>query len=161
VKTAIGIGAILGLALFFGDGMLTPAITVLSAVEGLGVQNAAFQHLIMPLAIAILVLLFVVQKNGTARIRVLFGPVMLLWVGVLSVLGVLSIMHDPKILLAVSPYYAFALVQHAPWTAFVALGSVVLAVTGCEALYADMGHFGKQPIRYAWIFVALPALFMN
>ncbi|HEX4534335.1 MAG TPA: KUP/HAK/KT family potassium transporter, partial [Rhizomicrobium sp.] len=161
VKTTIGIAAILGLALFYGDGMLTPAITVLSAVEGLTVQSHEFEPLVMPLAIIILVLLFAIQSRGTAKIGRLFGPIMLLWFGVLSVLGVISIMQAPQILLAVNPYYAFVLIGRAPWTAFVALGSVVLAVTGCEALYADMGHFGKRPIRLAWLVIALPALLMD
>ena len=161
LKTVIGIAAILGLALFFGDGMLTPAITVLSAVEGLGVTSKEFQPLILPVAILILVLLFAFQSRGSAKIGRLFGPVMLVWFFTLSVLGVLSIIQSPQILLAVNPWYAAMLVAREPWIAFVALGSVVLAVTGCEALYADMGHFGKTPIRLAWLCVALPALLMN
>ncbi len=161
LKTTIGIAAILGLALFFGDGMLTPAITVLSAVEGLGVASKGFQHLIMPIAILILVLLFAFQSRGTAKIGRLFGPIMLIWFLTLAALGVLSIIKAPEILLAVNPYYAGVLITRDPWVAFVALGSVVLAVTGCEALYADMGHFGKTPIRLAWLCVGLPALLMN
>jgi KUP system potassium uptake protein len=161
IKTTIGIGAVVGLALFFGDGMLTPAITVLSAVEGLSAQGHAVQHLVVPLALAILIGLFAMQSRGTAHIGRLFGPVMLLWFAILSVLGLLSIMKAPQILAAVNPWYGISLFAREPWTAFVALGSVVLAVTGCEALYADMGHFGRNPIRYAWFFIVLPSLLLN
>ncbi len=161
VKSTISVGAILGLALFYGDGMLTPAITVLSAVEGLEVESKAFAPLIVPLTLAILITLFAFQSRGTAKIGRLFGPVMLLWFLVLAVLGALSIVKNPAILTAVNPYYAVLLFADAPWIAFVSLGAVVLAVTGCEALYADMGHFGKKPIQYAWYFIALPALLLN
>ncbi len=161
VKTLIGFGAILGLALFFGDGMLTPAISVLSAVEGLSVVSHTFEPLILPLTLVILIGLFVMQSRGTARIGRLFGPVMLVWFSVLTILGVSWIIRAPIILTALNPWYGLALFAREPWTAFVALGSVVLAVTGCEALYADMGHFGKSPIRSAWFFVALPALVLN
>ena len=161
VKMLIGFGAILGLALFYGDGMLTPAISVLSAVEGLSVVSHTFEPLVIPLTLVILIGLFVMQSRGTARIGRLFGPVMVVWFFVLSVLGISWIIRAPIILTALNPWYALALFAHEPWTAFVALGSVVLAVTGCEALYADMGHFGKLPIRRAWFFVALPALVLN
>ena len=161
IKTLIGIGAIIGLALFYGDGMLTPAITVLSAVEGLSVEGHAVQHLIVPLTLVILVGLFVMQSRGTEHIGRLFGPVMVLWFAVLAVFGFTSILRAPQILAAVNPWYAFNLVRFEPWTAFVSLGSVVLAVTGCEALYADMGHFGRNPIRYAWFFIVLPALLLD
>ncbi|HEX4294282.1 MAG TPA: potassium transporter Kup [Rhizomicrobium sp.] len=161
VKTMIGIGAIIGLALFYGDGMLTPAITVLSAVEGLSVEGHAVQHLIVPLTLVILVGLFVMQSRGTEHIGRLFGPVMVLWFAVLAVFGFTSILRAPQILAAVNPWYAFNLVRFEPWTAFVSLGSVVLAVTGCEALYADMGHFGRNPIRYAWFFIVLPSLLLD
>ena len=161
VKTMIGIGAIIGLALFYGDGMLTPAITVLSAVEGLSVEGHAVQHLIVPLTLVILVGLFVMQSRGTEHIGRLFGPVMVVWFAVLAVFGFTSILRAPQILAAVNPWYAFNLVRFEPWTAFVSLGSVVLAVTGCEALYADMGHFGRNPIRYAWFFIVLPALLLD
>ncbi|HVV65472.1 MAG TPA: potassium transporter Kup [Rhizomicrobium sp.] len=161
IKTLIGMGAIVGLALFFGDGMLTPAITVLSAVEGLSAQGHAVQHLVVPLTLAILIGLFVMQSRGTARIGKMFGPIMVLWFFVLAALGVYSIVRAPQILAAVNPWYGISLFVHEPWTAFVALGSVVLAVTGCEALYADMGHFGRNPIRYAWFVVVLPALVLN
>jgi KUP system potassium uptake protein len=161
VKMLIGFGAILGLALFYGDGMLTPAISVLSAVEGLTVVSHTFEPLVIPLTLVILIGLFVMQSRGTARIGRLFGPVMVVWFFVLSVLGISWIIRAPIILTALNPWYALSLFAHEPWTAFVALGSVVLAVTGCEALYADMGHFGKLPIRSAWFFVALPALVLN
>jgi KUP system potassium uptake protein len=161
IKTLIGIGAIIGLALFYGDGMLTPAITVLSAVEGLSVEGHAVQHLIVPLTLVILVGLFVMQSRGTEHIGRLFGPVMVLWFAVLAVFGFTSILRAPQILAAVNPWYAFNLVRFEPWTAFVSLGSVVLAVTGCEALYADMGHFGRSPIRYAWFLIVLPSLLLD
>ena len=161
IKTLIGFGAILGLALFYGDGMLTPAISVLSAVEGLTVGSAALEPLVVPLALVILVGLFLLQSRGTARIGRLFGPIMVVWFTVLAVLGVSWIVRAPQILLALNPAYGIDLFLREPWTAFVALGSVVLAVTGCEALYADMGHFGRLPIRAAWFFVALPALVLN
>jgi KUP system potassium uptake protein len=161
IKNTIGIAAILGLALFFGDGMLTPAISVLSAVEGLGIGSQSFEPLIIPLTLGILIGLFLLQSRGTAKIGRLFGPIMVLWFVVLAVLGLRGIAQAPSILLAMNPFYAVALFVKAPWTAFVALGAVVLAVTGCEALYADMGHFGKQPIRHAWLFIVLPALLLN
>jgi KUP system potassium uptake protein len=160
-KSLIGIGAIVGLALFFGDGMLTPAITVLSAVEGLKVESSAFAPLILPLALAILVSLFAIQSSGTHKIGRLFGPVMVLWFLALGGFGLSSLMQTPGILLAANPMYALNMFLHAPLVAFVSLGAVVLAVTGCEALYADMGHFGRKPIQYAWFLLALPALLLN
>ncbi|HEX2589886.1 MAG TPA: potassium transporter Kup [Rhizomicrobium sp.] len=161
VKSAIGFSAILGLALFYGDGMLTPAISVLGAVEGLGVEAHALEPLVLPASLACLVGLFLLQSRGTAQIGKLFGPLMVLWFIVLSVLGISWIIRVPQVLLAINPWYAINLFIQEPWAAFVALGSVVLAVTGCEALYADMGHFGKLPIRIAWLVVALPALVLN
>ncbi|HWU55641.1 MAG TPA: KUP/HAK/KT family potassium transporter, partial [Rhizomicrobium sp.] len=161
LKGTIGIGAIVGLALFFGDGMLTPAITVLSAVEGLEVESKSFTPLVLPLTLLILISLFLLQSHGTHRIGKLFGPVMLLWFVVLAGFGLVSLVQTPSILTAVNPWYALLMFLHAPWVAFVSLGAVVLAVTGCEALYADMGHFGRKPIQYAWLFVALPSLMLN
>jgi KUP system potassium uptake protein len=161
MKSAIGAAAIIGLALFFGDGMLTPAITVLSAVEGLGLGSQNFEKLIVPLTLVILVGLFLIQNRGSAHIGKLFGPVMCVWFTVIAVLGVLSIVKTPAILWALNPWYGLRLFIQEPWTAFVALGAVVLAVTGCEALYADMGHFGRKPIRAAWFLIALPSLVMN
>ncbi|MDE2183554.1 MAG: potassium transporter Kup [Alphaproteobacteria bacterium] len=160
-KMAIGTAAILGLALFFGDGMLTPAISVLSAVEGLSVESKAFEPLVMPLALIILIGLFVIQSWGTAKVGGLFGPVMVLWFFTIGALGLAAIIHTPHILWALSPYYGAMLFLREPWTAFVSLGSVVLAVTGCETLYADMGHFGKFPIRFAWLAIVFPALLLN
>jgi KUP system potassium uptake protein len=161
VKTSIGLVALLGLALFYGDGMLTPAVSVLSAVEGIGAESPAFAEWVMPISLIVLVGLFIIQRHGTEKIGALFGPVMVVWFIVIGVLGLNAILHAPQILHAINPDYAVALFQHEPWTAFVSLGSVVLAVTGCEALYADMGHFGRKPIQVAWIFFALPALFLN
>ncbi len=161
LKSTIGVGAIVGLALFYGDGILTPAISVLSAVEGLGVEAPHFAPLVVPLTLAILIGLFMIQSRGTHKLGRLFGPVMLLWFLALGVFGFLSLIRNPVILTAVNPWYALQMFIHAPWVAFVSLGAVVLAVTGCEALYADMGHFGKRPIQYAWLFIALPALLLN
>jgi KUP system potassium uptake protein len=161
LKAAIGIGAIIGLALFFGDGMLTPAISVLSAVEGLNVGGTAFAPLVMPFALAILIGLFLFQARGTADVGRLFGPIMIIWFVVLALLGVRAIIDAPSILLSLNPYYGLELFVREPWTAFIALGSVVLAVTGCEALYADMGHFGRFPIRFAWLVIVFPALTLN
>jgi KUP system potassium uptake protein len=160
-KSAIGIAAIIGLALFFGDGMLTPAISVLSAVEGLSVESPAFEPLVLPLSLVILVGLFLFQSKGTAKVGNAFGPIMLVWFAALALLGVSAIVRAPQILLAVNPYYGVDLFIREPWTAFVALGSVVLAVTGCETLYADMGHFGKFPIRFAWLALVFPSLILN
>ncbi len=161
VKGIIGVGAGVGLALFYGDGMLTPAITVLSAVEGLTVESRAFEPLVLPLALIILVSLFALQSRGTHRIGKLFGPVMVLWFAALTFFGLAAIIKTPIILGAINPMYGIRLFLTAPWIAFVSLGAVVLAVTGCEALYADMGHFGKKPIQYAWYFICLPALMCN
>ena len=160
-KTAIGIAALLGLALFYGDGMLTPAISVLSALEGISVGNSSFAPFVVPLTLVILIGLFLIQSRGTEAIGKLFGPVMVLWFVILGVLGATAIVKEPQILRAVNPMYGVALFLREPWTAFVALGSVVLAVTGCEALYADMGHFGARAIRWAWLYFALPALLLN
>jgi KUP system potassium uptake protein len=159
-KTAIGVAALLGLALFYGDGMLTPAISVLSAVEGLGVSDT-FKPWIMPITLVILLVVFLLQSRGTEKIGKVFGPIMVLWFVILAVLGAIAIARDPQILAAANPVYAVNLFIREPWTAFVALGSVVLSVTGCEALYADMGHFGSRAIRWAWIYFAFPALVLN
>ena len=161
VKFAIGTAAILGLALFIGDGMLTPAISVLSAVEGLEVESTFFTPFILPLTLIILIGLFAFESRGTAQVGKLFGPVMIVWFAVIGILGLGAIIKAPQILMALNPVYGLALFVNEPWTAFVALGSVVLAVTGCEALYADMGHFGKSPIQFAWMAIVLPALMLN
>ena len=156
----VGLG-IFGAAMFYGDGMITPAITVLGAVEGLGVIAPALHPFIVPIAVVILVALFAIQRSGTARLGAVFGPVMVVWFIVLGVLGALEIARGPHVLAAFDPMYAVRFVGGNPVVAFVAFGAVVLAVTGTEALYADMGHFGKTPIRRAWVFFVMPALLLN
>ena len=153
--------AMIGAALFYGDGILTPAISVLGAVEGLKVATPAFEPYVVPAAVAILTGLFLVQRRGTGGVGVLFGPVMCLWFAVLAVLGVAQIVASPSILGALNPAHAIGLFGTHRWQAFVALGAVVLAVTGAEALYTDMGHFGRRPIRLAWLGFVLPALLLN
>ena len=149
-------------ALFYGDSMITPAISVLSAVEGLTTVNAGLQPYVIPIAITILIGLFAIQARGTARVGLLFGPVMVFYFLTLAVLGVWHIADRPMIILAtINPLHAFNFFFVDPVRAFIAMGSVVLAVTGAEALYADMGHFGRQPIRAAWIYFVLPALLLN
>ena len=148
-------------ALFYGDSMITPAISVLSAVEGLQVVAPALDNYVVPLTLVILILLFAFQKHGTARVGTFFGPIMLLWFLTLAALGVMHILEHPRVLLALNPYYAVNFFMLDGWIAFLALGSVVLAVTGSEALYADMGHFGRIPIRAAWFVLVLPALVIN
>ncbi|OGT89532.1 MAG: potassium transporter Kup [Gammaproteobacteria bacterium RIFOXYA12_FULL_61_12] len=150
-----------GAALFYGDGIITPAISVLSAVEGLKVATPALTPLVIPLALGILIGLFMLQRRGTARMGVLFGPVMVIWFLTLGGLGLLKIIQVPSVLEAVNPWYALNFFLHHKAYAFLALGAVVLAVTGAEALYADMGHFGKKPIRLAWFILVLPALLLN
>jgi len=156
----VGLG-IFGAAMFYGDGMITPAITVLGAVEGLGVIAPALHPFIVPIAVVILVALFAVQRTGTARLGAVFGPIMGVWFVTLAVLGALEIARGPQVLGAFDPTYAARFITGNPTVAFVAFGAVVLAVTGTEALYADMGHFGKTPIRRAWIFFVMPALLLN
>jgi KUP system potassium uptake protein len=152
---------IFGASLFFGDSMITPAISVLSAVEGLEIVQPSLENLVVPIAAAILIALFAVQSRGTGTVGRLFGPVMLVWFVVLAALGVHGIAAHPGVLRALSPSYAARFFAHDGLTAFLALGGVVLAVTGAEALYADMGHFGRGPIRRAWLIVAFPALILN
>ena len=148
-------------ALFYGDSMITPAVTVLGAVEGLAVAAPGLSALVMPIAIVILVGLFAIQSGGTARVGALFGPIMLFYFAVIAVLGIASIVHTPGILWALSPTYAIRFFMTDSLAAFLALGSVVLSVTGAEALYADMGHFGRNPIRVSWLVFVLPALVCN
>ena len=150
-----------GAALFYGDGVITPAISVLSAVEGLEIVSPNFTKYVIPLTLGILLLLFVVQKRGTAGIGKFFGPVTLVWFIAIGVLGALQIAENPAILKALSPYYALLFMWNSPGTTFLILGAIVLCVTGAEALYADMGHFGKRPIRLAWFSVVMPALTLN
>ncbi|MDD4871104.1 MAG: potassium transporter Kup [Kiritimatiellae bacterium] len=152
---------IFGASLLFGDGIVTPAISVLSAVEGLNVATSVFQSSIVPISIVILTLLFFFQHRGTARIGYVFGPILLVWFFVLSVLGIISIIKAPEILAAVNPYYAVNFFAENKWQGFSVLGIVFLALTGGEALYADMGHFGKTPIRFGWFTVVLPSLLLN
>jgi KUP system potassium uptake protein len=160
-RTTLLVLGMFGAALFFGDALVTPAISVLSAVEGLDVVAPALERWVIPLTVAILIGLFVVQRAGTARVGRLFGPVMFLWFSTLAILGILQIVQGPGVLRALSPLWALAFAAENGWLAFVALGSVVLAVTGGEALYVDMGHFGRLPIRLAWLGFVLPALLLN
>jgi KUP system potassium uptake protein len=149
-------------ALFYGDSMITPAVTVLSAVEGLTTVNMGLQPFVIPIAITILVGLFAIQSRGTARVGLMFGPVMIIYFAALSVLGLLHIVNRPEIILAmINPLNAASFFLQEPVRAFLAMGSVVLALTGAEALYADMGHFGRRPIKVAWIYFVLPALLLN
>jgi KUP system potassium uptake protein len=152
---------IVGVSLFYGDSIITPAISVLSAVEGLHVTVPAIGHLVIPIAAVILIGLFIVQKFGTGRVGVLFGPVMVLWFVVLAVAGLSMVIRYPAVLLGLSPTYAVVFIVSHPAISFIALGAVVLVITGAEALYADMGHFGRSPIRRAWFFLVFPALTIN
>ncbi len=152
---------IFGTSLFYGDGVITPAISVLSAVEGLEVISPAFAKGVVPITLAILFCLFAVQKHGTAGIGKFFGPITLVWFLVIALLGVSQIVTNPGILKALSPHYALLFMWGNPGTTFIILGAVVLCVTGAEALYADLGHFGKRPIRLAWFAVVMPCLVLN
>jgi KUP system potassium uptake protein len=156
----VGFG-IFGAAMFYGDGMITPAISVLGAVEGLEIIAPELHPFIVPVTLAIVLALFAIQKRGTASVGRLFGPVMCAWFVVLAILGALEIYSHPAVLGAIDPRHAYAFVASDPHLAFLALGAVVLAVTGTEALYADMGHFGPVPIRRAWLFFVMPALVLN
>jgi KUP system potassium uptake protein len=150
-----------GTALLYGDGIITPAISVLSAVEGLGVVAPTLESYVAPIASLIIIGLFLIQRQGTARVGAYFGPIMIVWFGTLSILGLMEIVKHPRVLQAVIPTYAASFVVDQPGLAFLALGAVFLVVTGSEALYADMGHFGRQPIRLAWVTLVLPALLLN
>ena len=152
---------IFGTCLFYGDGVITPAISVLSAVEGLEVVSPTFKRFVIPLTLLILLCLFAVQKRGTSGIGKFFGPITLVWFIAIAMLGVYHIVDHPEILWAISPHYAVMFIWSQPFTAFIILGAVVLCVTGGEALYADMGHFGKKPIRLAWFSVVMPCLTLN
>ena len=153
--------ALLGAALFFGDGVITPSITVLSAIEGLQVAAPSLSHYVVPVTVAVLLGLFWLQRHGTARIGVLFGPIMMLWFLALAVIGVHNIIKAPGVLWALNPYHAVQFFMSHGAASFLALGSVVLCVTGAEALYTDMGHFGRYPIRAAWFGFVMPALLLN
>ena len=152
---------IFGTCLFYGDGVITPAITVLGAVEGLEVISPEFKKYVVPLALVIVLFLFLVQKRGSASIGRYFGPVMVVWFAVIAALGVLNIADNPGILRALSPHYAVEFIVSQPGITFLILGAVVLCVTGAEALYADMGHFGRRPIRVTWFTIVMPALTLN
>jgi KUP system potassium uptake protein len=160
-RTILILLGIFGTALLFGDGMITPAISVLSAVEGLKVAAPALEHYVIPITIAILIGLFSAQRFGTARVGSLFGPITLVWFVTIGVLGLMEIAREPGVLAALSPHHAVAFFVHNGFKGFFVLGAVVLAITGAEALYADMGHFGKRPIRVAWFAMALPCLLLN
>ena len=156
--TVLGIFAA---ALFYGDGMITPAISVLSAVEGLNLVSAQFKSYILPITIIVLTGLFFIQKRGTGTVGMAFGPIMIIWFACLAVFGLISIAHSPQVLWALNPLYAWRFLSADPRIAFLSLGGIVLVITGGEALYADMGHFGKYPIRLAWFSFVLPALVLN
>jgi KUP system potassium uptake protein len=158
---AVGILGIFGASLFFGDGIITPPITVLGAVEGLSVISAGLTRWVVPISLVILVGLFAAQRFGTAKVGKIFGPVMIVWFVVLAVIGVHNIAGFPSVLRALNPYWAWNFFTTHDWHALFILGAVVLTVTGGEALYADMGHFGKKPIRWAWFGFVLPALVLN
>ena len=161
LRRVLLIVGIFGTSLFYGDGVITPAISVLSAVEGLEVVSPAFAKGVIPITLAILFALFAVQKHGTAGIGKFFGPITLVWFVTIALLGVSQIVIHPEILKAISPHYAVNFMWANPGTTFIILGAVVLCVTGAEALYADLGHFGKKPIRLAWFSVVMPCLVLN
>ncbi len=160
-KAALVALGIFGASLFYGDGMITPAISVLSAVEGLKVASPGLEQLVVPITVSVLTMLFAIQRFGTGAVGRLFGPVMGLWFGLLALAGVGQITQHPGVLAALSPYYGAKFILHDGGVAFIALASIVLAVTGAEALYADMGHFGRSPIRRAWFLLVFPALTLN
>lgn len=155
------LAGVFGAALFYGDGVITPAISVLSAVEGLEVAAPGLTPYVVPLTVVILVLLFLVQRRGTAGVGMLFGPVMIIWFGILGLGGLFSVFKAPGVLVALNPYYGVRFLFQNGWVAFVGLGAIVLALTGAEALYADMGHFGHRPIRLVWFNFVFPALALN
>ncbi|HET6430994.1 potassium transporter Kup [Dyella sp.] len=161
LRLVIAVLGIFGAALFYGDGVITPAISVLSAVEGLKVAAPHLERYVVPITIGVIVALCWLQKHGTARIGAVFGPVCVVWFASIATLGVIGIVRHPAVLQALSPTYAVGFFMHNHAQAFFALGAVVLAVTGTEALYADMGHFGKGPIRLAWFNLVLPSLVLN
>ena len=152
---------VLATALFYGDAIITPAVSVLSAVEGLEIVGNGFEQWVVPIAIVILIGLFLIQSYGTAKVGLVFGPVMLFYFLIIGLMGLTQVLHDPSILAAINPWWALNFFLLDPKLAFLALGSVVLAVTGAEALYADMGHFGRRSISVAWLYVAFPCLLLN
>ncbi|HCU2019019.1 TPA: potassium transporter Kup [Pseudomonas aeruginosa] len=161
LQTFVVVAGLIGAALFYGDSMITPAISVLSAVEGLEIAFDGLEHWTVPLALIVLIGLFLIQKHGTARIGILFGPVMVLWFGALAALGVYGVIQQPEVLQAMNPVWAVRFFGSHPGIGVAILGATVLALTGAEALYADMGHFGRKPIARAWFLLVLPALVLN
>ncbi|NUT85282.1 potassium transporter Kup [Pseudomonas corrugata] len=161
LRTFLVICGLIGAALFYGDSMITPAISVLSAIEGLGLAFEGIDHWVVPISLVVLVALFLIQRHGTARIGILFGPIMVTWFLVLGALGIYGISRQPEVLLAVNPAWAVRFFVVHPGMGVAILGAVVLALTGAEALYADMGHFGRKPIARAWFLLVLPALVLN
>jgi KUP system potassium uptake protein len=160
-RTVLGLIGIVGAGLFFGDGVITPAISILSAVEGITVVSPETGHLVLPISLAVIAILFFVQKHGTAKVGRAFGPIMVIWFLCLGLLGLAQIIHHPFVLKGLSPYYAVNFLIRHHSLAFATLGAVVLSVTGAEALYADMSHFGRKPIRMTWFFFVLPCLLLN
>ncbi len=158
MRNTLAMVGIVGACLFFGDGIITPAISVLSAVEGLEVAAPTLREYVLPISVGVIIALFAMQYRGTHSVGRVFGPIMALWFVVLAMLGIGQIIHRPDVLLAISPWYAVKLCLVYKYLAFVVLGAVVLCVTGAEALYADMGHFGPVPIRQSWLFIVLPSL---
>jgi K+ transporter len=156
LRWTLALIGIAGACLFFGDGIITPAISVLSAVEGLKVVSPHLEKAVLPISVVILLALFLVQYRGTAKMGAIFGPICAAWFLVLGLLGLWEVLHNPGVLAAISPHWAITFCLHYQLMAFIAFGSVVLAVTGAEALYADMGHFGRRPIRWAWLVIVRP-----
>ena len=152
---------VFGASLFYGDSVITPAISVLSALEGMEIVAPGLARFVVPISIGVLVALFLIQRHGTATVGKLFGPIMLVWFGALAVAGAVQIAQRPEVLAAFNPIHAYAFLAERGWHLFAAVGAIVLALTGAEALYADMGHFGRKPIQYAWIGVVLPSLTLN
>jgi KUP system potassium uptake protein len=159
-RRAVALG-VLGAALFYCDALITPAISVLSAVEGMSMLDPSFERAVLPVTLGIIIGLFAIQRRGTEKVGRMFGPIMILWFTVLAILGVIEIIAAPRVLAAVNPWYAIKLFASHPGLSLVILGAVFLAVTGAEALYADMGHFGKRPVRLAWLVLVWPALLLN
>ncbi|WP_291852285.1 KUP/HAK/KT family potassium transporter, partial [Accumulibacter sp.] len=157
----VSVLGIFGAALFYGDAVITPAMSVLAAVEGLEVAAPLLGLYILPLTVVILVLLFAFQRHGTAAVGALFGPVMMFWFATLGALGLWNVIKYPAVLAAINPWYAVSFAMQHPGMVFLALGSVVLAITGGEALYADMGHFGRRAIKWAWFGFVFPLLYLN
>lgn len=160
VRHAVALG-VLGTALFYCDALITPAVSVLSAVEGLAILDPAFKDAVLPVTLVVIVILFAIQRRGTEKMGKLFGPVMVLWFVSLAVMGIVSIVNAPDVLLAINPLYGLQLLFAHPGIGLAILGAVILAVTGCEALYADMGHFGRKPVRIGWLILVWPALVLN